>query len=352
VCLAGITNYTVVSWVFKYLRRPYYFCLLTTSERKTEVLYGADNALQRGVYFMSHVKNKMDIYFDNRGSSIVINIDEYRNGYRDIKRRGGKIRLLTEITSENIEYCKQLMNIVDEFRHVDGIKGGLAVSETEFMATTMLEEGTPLAQVIYSNVKEMVEQGQYIFDSLWANTSAIPAKQRIKEIEQGVIREIIETLRDLTDTQKRAFDLLKSASDEILIILPTAKALQILERLGLTQLLSDATQERSVKIRLLVGRDGEVEAETEKLRRNWETMEIHGLQTALQTKLLVIVVDNALSLAIELKKDEMEEDLYDAIGLATYSNSESTVLTYSSIFENLWIQGELHKEKKKRASQA
>jgi len=325
---------------------------LTTSERKTEVLYGADNALQRGVYFMSRVKNKMDIYFDNRAPSIVINIDEYRNGYRDIKRRGGKIRLLTEITSENIEYCKQLMNIVDELRHVDGIKGGLAISETEFMATTILEEGTPLAQVIYSNVKEMVEQGQYIFDSLWANTSAIPAKQRIKEIEQGAIREIIETIRDLTETQKRAFDLLKSASYEILIILPTAKALQILEHLGLTQLLTEAAQERSVKIRLLVGRDGEVEAETEKLRRNWETMEIHGLQTALQTTLLVIVVDKALSLAIELKKDEMEEDLYDAIGLATYSNSESTVLTYSSIFENLWIQEEVRNEKRKKASQA
>jgi two-component system, OmpR family, sensor histidine kinase VicK len=327
---------------------------LTTSERKTEVLYGADNALQRGVYFMSHVKNKMDIYFDNRAPSIVINIDEYRNGYRDIKRRGGKIRLLTEITSENIEYCKQLMNIVDELRHVDGIKGGLAISETEFMATTMLEEGTPLAQVIYSNVKEMVEQGQYIFDSLWANISAIPAKQRIKESEKGAIREIIETIRDLTETQKRAFDLLKSASDEILIliILPTAKALQILEHLGLTQLLTEAAQERSVKIRLLVGRDGEVEAETEKLKRNWETMEIHGLQTALQTTLLVIVVDKALSLAIELKKDEMEEDLYDAIGLATYSNSESTVLTYSSIFENLWIQEEVRKEKRKKASQA
>jgi two-component system, OmpR family, sensor histidine kinase VicK len=325
---------------------------LTTSERKTEVLYGPDNALQRGVYFMSHVKNKMDIYFDNRAPSIVINIDEYRNGYRDIKRRGGKIRLLTEITSENIEYYKHIRNIGDELRHVDGIKGGLAISETEFMATTMLEEGTPLAQVIYSNVKEMVEQGQYIFDSLWANTSAIPAKQRIKEIEKGAIREIIETIRDLTETQKRAFDLLKSASDEILIILPTTKALQILEHLGLTQLLTEAAQERSVKIRLLVGRDGEVEAETEKLKRNWETMEIHGLQTALQTTLLVIVVDKALSLAIELKKDEMEEDLYDAIGLATYSNSESTVLTYSSIFENLWIQEEVRKEKRKKASQA
>jgi two-component system, OmpR family, sensor histidine kinase VicK len=181
---------------------------LTTSERKTEVLYGADNALQRGVYFMSNVKKRMDIYFDNRAPSIVININEYGKGYRDIKRRGGKIRLLTEITSENIEFCKQLMNLVDELRHLDGVKGGLAVSETEFMATTILEEATPLTQVIYSNVKEMVEQGQYIFDSLWANAEAIPAKQRIKEIEQGVIREIIETIRDPAEMKKRAFDLL------------------------------------------------------------------------------------------------------------------------------------------------
>jgi two-component system, OmpR family, sensor histidine kinase VicK len=117
---------------------------------------------------MSNVKNKMDIYFDNRAPSIVTNLGTYRNGYRDVKRRGGKIRVLIEITSENIEYCKQLMDIVDELRHVDGIKGGLAISETEFMATTVIEEATPLTQVIYSNVKEMVEQGQYIFDTLWS----------------------------------------------------------------------------------------------------------------------------------------------------------------------------------------
>ncbi len=63
---------------------------MTTFERKTEVLYGADNALQKGVYFMSNVKKKMDIYFDNRAPSIVINVDEYLDGYRDIKRRNGK----------------------------------------------------------------------------------------------------------------------------------------------------------------------------------------------------------------------------------------------------------------------
>jgi two-component system, OmpR family, sensor histidine kinase VicK len=322
---------------------------LTTSERKTEVLYGADNALQRGVYFMANAKRKMDIWFDNRAPSIVIDVDEYSNGYRDIKRRGGKIRLLTEITSENINCCKRLMNLVDELRHLDGIKGGLAVSETEFMATTVLEEATPLTQVIYSNVKELVEEGQYIFDTLWSNSAAIPARQRIKEIEQGIIREIIETIRDPPETQRRAFDLVKFASEEILIIFPSVRAFYIQERLGLMKLLTEAALERGVKIRLLVGKDGLVMTEIEKLRRSLETIDIQPLETALQTMLLVIVVDNRLSLSIELRDDM--EDLYDAIGLATYSNSESTVLTYSSIFENLWIQGELRKEKRGTASQ-
>jgi hypothetical protein len=204
----------------------------------------------------------------------------------------------------------------------------------------------------------MVEQGQYIFDTLWSNSATIPAKQRMKEIEKGAIREIIETIRDPVETQKRTFDLLKVASDEILILLPTAKALQLQEHLGLTQLLIEAAKERRARIRLLVGEDSLVQAETEKLRKNWKMIDIQPLQTALQTMLLVIVVDRSISLAIELK-DEMEEeeeeqeekeDLHNAIGLATYSNSESTVLTYSSIFENLWIQGELRKEKRKNVN--
>ena len=35
---------------------------------------------------------------------------------------------------------------------------------------------------------------QYFFDMLWRK--AIPAKQRIKEIEEGLKREFVETLQD------------------------------------------------------------------------------------------------------------------------------------------------------------
>jgi len=42
-------------------------------------------------------------------------------------------------------------------------------------------------------------------------------------------------------------------------------------------------------------------------------------------------------LAIELKDDTKQTSI-EAIGLATYSNSQSTFLSYVSIFESLWTQ--------------
>jgi hypothetical protein len=48
---------------------------------------------------------------------------------------------------------------------------------------------------------------------------------------------------------------------------------------------------------------------------------------------------------VELKDDDAQETYDEAIGLATYSNSEAHVFSYVSIFENLWIQTQIHKIK-------
>jgi two-component system, OmpR family, sensor histidine kinase VicK len=89
-----------------------------SSEKKTEVLYGIENAIEKGISFMQNVRKKMDISFDHRAPSIVIEIQAYKTGYIEIRKRGGKIRALTEITSDNIYYCKEIMKIVNEFRHL------------------------------------------------------------------------------------------------------------------------------------------------------------------------------------------------------------------------------------------
>ena len=63
---------------------------------------------------------------------------------------------------------------------------------------------------------------------------------------------------------------------------------------------------------------------------------IKNLDKSVQTKVTTIVADNELSLVIELK-DDTQLNSKEAIGLATYSNSESTVLSYASIFGTLWL---------------
>jgi hypothetical protein len=70
-------------------------------------------------------------------------------------------------------------------------------------------------------------------------------------------------------------------------------------------------------------------------------IELRYLHKSIQTKLTAVVTDRELSLVIEEKGDENAEDL----GLATYSNSESTVLSCASIFENLWAQSTSQKSK-------
>src|SRR5215210_3236091 len=199
-----------------------------SEEEKTELLYGVEAAVGKGVWFMKNVKIGMDLFGEKNGPSIIIEYEVYKNNYIDIIKRGGKIRLITEITKENLHYCNELRKIVTEMRHLEGLIGGIAVSESEYMSTTTLREKQLLTQVFYSNANEVVKQGQYVFDTFWHK--AIPAEDRIREIEEGIKPDFIETIRDPTRVQNIAFDLVKSCKEEILTIFSTSNAFLRQER--------------------------------------------------------------------------------------------------------------------------
>ena len=152
----------------------------SNTEGSIQVFNGPKDAVSKGVQFMQNVKNSMDLCYENTAPSIVIEVEAYWKGYAEIRARGGKIRIITEITKENINYCKKLMGMVDEFRHLDNVKGGIAVSESAYMTTTTLQTAKPLTQVVYSDVLEAVHQQQNFFNSLWERS--IPAVQKIKSI--------------------------------------------------------------------------------------------------------------------------------------------------------------------------
>ncbi len=279
---------------------------------------------------------------------LAILIEPIKKAFLDAKSRGVRLRYLTEITKDNIDYCKVLTTIVDDLRHLDGIKGNFMISETEYLAPLVLyEKGKVASQVIYSNAEEIVEQQQYIFDTLWRK--AIPAEQKIREVEEGIEPEIIETIRDPVEIQMLGFELIKSAAYEILVIFSTANAFHRQERAGTMELFKEAAaaEGRRVKIRILTPMDDIIKEKAQKFKEQQQQyhqqIDIRNIESLLQTKVTILLVDMKFSLTVELK-DDTKETSYEAIGLATYSNSKPTVLSYVTIFDTLWKQVDLYGE--------
>src|SRR5436190_18335209 len=79
-------------------------------------------------------------------------------------------------------------------------------------------------------------------------------------------------------------------------------------------------------------------------------IDIRYIEPSLQTKVTVLIIDRKFSLSIELK-DDTKDNSYETIGLATYSNSTPTVLSYVSIFESLWTQSQLYEQVKEAHEQ-
>jgi two-component system sensor histidine kinase VicK len=313
---------------------------------RTEIITGADNIARLTIESVPHVIGQLDNCLDSNTPASFIELPPVWNSFKQLRNKGVKLRFITEITKDNLHYCKEMAKVV-ELRHLDEIKGNLGILDggREYRAYPRIQPGVPPDVLIRSTAKVFVEQQQFFFETLWRK--AIPAKQRFKEIEEGAKREFVETIRDSSEIQKLGFDLIKKAEDEILILFSTANAFRRQEKAGALEVLREAKL-RGIKVRILVPMgDNDDDNNNDALSKRIQQMkdagiDIRTIKQTFQNKLTTLIVDQSLCLTVELK-DDSRKTSDEAIGLATYSNSEATVFSYVSIFENLWIQTELHK---------
>jgi len=299
----------------------------------------------------------------------MMGVDAIKNERLKAKRRGVNFRYITEITKDNLSYCKELSEFA-EVRHLNGVKGNFEISKIrikgewkgEYIATATLQEAEPVTQLIYSNVKEIVEQEQFVFDTLW--DKAIPFLVRIKEIEEGIKPEVIEIIADPKEALETEYRLLKSAKQEVQIIFSTINTFLLQERqLGITKVLSNLSKQ-GVRTRILTPMDIDVKELTSNLKKQYEqeiyqkkqasknnnnnnnadicsAIDIQEIAPSSSINAKIIIVDKQDSLAMEIK-DGTRDDLYNTIGLTTYSNSKSTIASYCAIVENLYEQNQLY----------
>jgi two-component system, OmpR family, sensor histidine kinase VicK len=321
--------------------------LHNNNNEKTEVIYGIENIIKRDLQAVSTCNQTEDLCTDSKGLAAFLRIEPMRKACYVLKEREVKIRFITEITRENLLCCKEVLNFA-QLQHLEGIKANFGIHDgIEYTASAPLKEGTPapvMPRLIYSNVKEIVELHQYLFETLW--DKAIPAEQKIREMEEGVKPDVIEPLRNPLEIQNLHINLIKSSTNEIMLIIPTTNAVRRHARVGILPLLIESAIHKKVNIRILAPLNRAVEQKINGLvSLSHPQIQVRDIETSSGPKSTVLIVDRKESLVTEVKEDS-KETFSDAIGLSTYSNSRSTVLSYVSIFESFWIQSELYKKVK------
>jgi signal transduction histidine kinase len=266
------------------------------------------------------------------------------------KGEGEGMRWIININKENLNLVKVFLNAGIQIRHVKKMPPmSFGVSDKQMGATIEKMEGGRMIQTfVSSNEPLYINHFNSLFEEIWKN--GIDAKVKIKAIEEGVDSEEIEMIQDAVEIQRLAFSLIQTAKEEILVMYSTANAFHRQEQEGGLQLLKEAAMKRGVKIRILTPED-ELNLESarklmmlqQESHQPLEDIGIKYIQPHLQIQVSILIVDKKYCLAIELKDDTKQTSI-EAIGLATYSNSQSTVSCYAAIFECLWIQTELYQK--------
>ena len=299
-------------------------------------MYGGNKVIEQVLHFVSNARKKIDACVDHTRPLLATEIEPLKNSLVYAKERGICLSYVTEITNDNVSCCKELTKMTGEIRHLDGIKGNFYISDTEYIApATFHERGKPASQMIYSNVKEIVNHQQYLFDTLW--NKAIPAEQKIKELEEGVSEFEVITYHERAS--QVLIDLAKSVKKEALFFLPNDKAMVRVDRLGVIDHIIDASQ-NGATIKIICPLS---EENSKVVKRISERAPHIAILNGNKSLYGMYIIDGERCFRAELKHPKAEK-FPDAIGFSVYSNRRNTVDFFKSVFELLWNERKLNEE--------
>ena len=253
------------------------------------------------------------------------------------------IKAITIIDGSNIRLAKILLDADIQIRHVKNLPPiSFTLSDKEIAATIeKMEAGSLVQSLLLSNEPAYINHFLSIFEDLWKN--GINAADKIKDIEAGADLADIEIIQSSSRAKELYLDLINSATKGILLVFPTTTGLVRQQKIGIAQL-CQAAKERNVSIRILMPAN-ESTAQIVQDLQNSGHIDVRYIEQTSSTKAKILLVDRKFSLVMELK-DDSKGTFEEAIGLSTYSNSRPGVLSYVSIFENLWTHTELYKQVK------
>jgi two-component system sensor histidine kinase VicK len=303
-----------------------------TDTKKIRILDGIQSTTNAILRLLSKSKSGVDICSNYTVLSLAIVDEVFQKALSEAKRREVKLRCVIEITKENIAYCKELMGRV-ELRHLDGLKGTFILNEREYLSisTATLLEGKTIPQIVHTNIEQIIEQQQHIFDTFWNKT--ISAQEKIGEIEKEVEPFNIDIIRDRKCAESLFTSEIQHARSEVLIAVSSIRYLEHLTEIGLINSIKQA-KSKGVNVMILYSeekRDGIAAVQViSAITRYAKIKRISGIQGS------ILLIDNSKVLTIS------EDERVDAL-VAIYSDSKSLVKNFGSLLDTLWNETEILK---------
>jgi len=295
----------------------------------TQVIFGKQNVIDTETGIFYRASKKIDTCMSYTRPSLALSLKPIKKAFLDAKNRGVKLRYLTEITHHNSEYCKELLSLVHELRHLDGIKSNFMISEGEYLAPLVQDRREVIAsELIHSDITQVVEHGQQIFDTLWSKS--ISAEERLKELQDGNIR--LET--KILDNQD---EIIK----QIIHLSEISSGLSVVSNYGGMQLTYNNFFESCKKI---LERQRRGEGEGIRWIMSIEKESVDLVKKFLNLGVKIRHVKNLAPINFTVSKhgliatvEEMDEGRM-VQNLLT-SNERSYIKHFSSMFEQLWKDG-------------
>ncbi|MDF2727759.1 MAG: putative signal transduction histidine kinase, with phosphoacceptor and binding domain [Nitrososphaera sp.] len=296
----------------------------------TEIIRGAEDTTRAVVLFFKNA-NRVSVCGDSLAPSVAMEVEPIKECYENLKSRKIKVRWITEITKDNLPYCKDLMRYA-ELRHLDGIKGNFGVNDTAYIATATLNKAQPVPELIYSTATSVIEQNKNVFDTLWSK--AVLAEDRIREIEEGVTRSEIRAVKNPQEILQYTVGLVRrskqysvcSVSDGLLYAhdysFDALKEILDLHRTG-----------KHAGVRWVT-----------KIEYNKDSKLLEVIKTFMKLGMEIRHVSNVPPMSFGVSEKEMGvtvENIRDGSlnANAIFSNEPTIVEQFAAIFEELWNGG-------------
>lgn len=312
----------------------------TNQSKGPEVVYDEQNVVDVTFQLLSN-SDKVDFIGDYNTPIIIF--EAYKRLSPELKKgiSSLRLRLLTDVNKDNIAYCKGLMKFTQEIHHLDGIKANFAVSNTEYFSVLTQrdaqQQSSIRSHIIYSNVKGILEQQQYLFKNLWDRS--IPATQKIKELEEGIQAEFFEVV-DSEKISQILVDLTKSAKNEMLLLLPNDRAMVRVNKLGVFEDLLNVSKIKGVTVKIICPISDLNSPVVEWIADNAPEIKMLNGNNSQHG---ICIVDRERFLRVELVKPEAES-FEETVGFAIYSNNKRSANLYRWMFELLWNERMLNEE--------